>query len=150
MAKERTIGLFPHYPQDESDMPLSMFPDDIPDSFLDEEIAFGATIGDSCHLSDISNMWRDVTFAKALMKHPEAIIPLKELANRFGIEIQPVTLKDYFHVLSVTDQYLWENNVDTVEDLFCKFYKKTVSPPEVVRNDLDSAFMSIYGISLTA
>lgn len=148
MAKKQ-IGNFQQFEHDVSDRPLWLVGEDIPDSFLDEEISFGETAGQSFYLSDLANMWCDVAFVKALMKHPEAILPLKEIARRFNIKVRPVYLKDFFHVLGVTDQFFWENNLDTVEDLLTKVRIDHVMLSDLVKNDLESAFRSVYGCSLS-
>ena len=145
------IGIFPHHPQDVTDHPLFALAMEIPNTFLHEEISFGRTIGDSFHISDLANMWCDVVFVKALMKHPEAIRPLKEAAKRRNVAIKPISLRSFMSLLDVTDNYLWENNVDTVEDLITKIVKNEADmPDEVVQYDLDNAFRSFYGVSLLA
>lgn len=151
MPKPQTtiVGIFPHHPQDASDQPLWVMEEELPDSFLDEEISFGKTVGQTFHISDLANMWCDLTFMKALMKHPEAINPLKEVARRRNVKVKKIFLREFINVLAVTDQYLWENNLDTVEDLIVSFSRPdTKRPDELVRYDLDNAFRSVYGVSL--
>ena len=148
MPKKTVVGIFPHNPQDASDQPFWMMEEEIPDSFLDEEVSFGKTVGQTFHISDLANMWCDLALVKALLKHPEAIRPLKDAARRRNIKVKPINLKD-FNFLTVTDQYLWENNLDTVEDLVTNVYRRgAVTPDELVKYDLDNAFRSVYGISL--
>ena len=146
---KKTIGIFAHNPQDVSDQPLWVMESELPGSFLDEEIAFGKTVGQTFFTSDLANMWCDLTFMKALMKHPEAIRPLKEAAKRRNIKVQSISIKSLFNVLTVTDQYLWENNLDTVEDLVVKFARRDAErPDEVISNDLETGFRSVYGVGL--
>ncbi len=152
----RTIfGAFDHVTQDASetqdtrDYPLWVMGSELPESFLNEEVDFDVTVGERFYTSDLANMWHDVVFMKALMKHPEAVMPLRAITKRLGIKVSPIQIRDCFHVLKVTDEYLFENQVDTVEDLVVKIIKKKMTPPsDVVRNDLDSAFRSRYGTEL--
>lgn len=149
MQTQTIFGTFNHVSQDTSDLPLWVMDSELPESFLNEEVDFGLTVGKCFYISDLANMWHDVVFMKALMKHPEAIMPLKAMVRRLKIKVNPIQIRDYFHVLKVTDEYLFENQVDTVEDLVVKITKKKMTPPsDVVRNDLDSAFRSRYGTEL--
>lgn len=150
MANEQTIGSFSHgFPHDVSDYPLMTLGMEVPESFLNEEIEFGKKIGEYFYLSDLANMWCDVKFVRALVRHPEAIAPLKAAARRFNIQIQSVKLRDWFHFLDATILYLWENNLDTVENLITQQGRRLLPrPSDVVMNDLNSAFRSIYGVGL--
>ncbi len=149
MPKPQTIGIFAHNPQDVSDQPLWVMGAEIPESFLNEEIAYGKTVSESFFTSDLANMWCDVVFMNAMLKHPEAIRPIKEAAKRRNIKVQPISITKCLNLLEVTNEYLWENNIETVEDLVTKIARHVAEQPsEIVKNDLDSAFRSIYGISL--
>lgn len=154
MPKPQAVGVFPHNPQDVSDQPLWTMGMEVPEAFLNAEVEFGKTVGESFYISDLANMWCDVVLTQKLMEHPEAILPLKAAARRRSIKIQAIPLKNYLHFLNVTDQYLWENDIDTVEDLVTKVMRKTIEiPSELIQNDIDSAFRSVYGtglVSLTA
>lgn len=148
MPKQTIVGIFPYVKQDETDQPIWML-EDVPESFLNEEISFGRTAGQTFFVSDLANMWCDLNFMKVLMKHPEAIRPLKEAAKRRRIKVKSISLKEFFHLLTVTDQYLWENNLDTVEDLVTNIHRSgSTTPDELVKNDLDNAFRSVYGVGL--
>ena len=149
MANKQTIGIFRHNPHDISDYPLMVLELEVPESFLNEEIEFGKKVGECYCISDLANMWCDVSFVRALVKHPEAIAPLKAAAKRFGIKIQSVQLRDWFHFLDATVLYLWENHLDTVENLITQRNRSFLPcPSEIVINDIDSAFRSVYGVSL--
>ena len=149
MPKKTVVGIFPHNSQDASDQPFWMMEEEIPGSFLDEEVSFGKTVGQTFYTSDLANMWCDLNLVKALLKHPEAIVPLKRAAKRRNIKINPINLKDFTNFLAVTDQYLWENNLDTVEDLVTSVHRKDAAiPDDLVKYDLDNAFRSVYGVTL--
>ena len=149
MPKPQIIGIFPHRPQDVSDRPLSMVCSDVPEQFLNEEISFGETIGENFYMSDLRNMWCDIAFVRALLDHPEAILPLKNLAKRYSINVEPVFIRQFFSLLDVTTHYLRSNQVDTIEDLVTKIaYHEAEMPDEFIQNDLDNAFRSVYGVSL--
>jgi hypothetical protein len=149
MQNQTILGTFSHVPQDVTDYPLLVIGNELPDSFLSEEVAFGVTAGKYFYTSDLATMWRDITFVKVLMKHPEAIGPLKAVARRLKVKVQPIKIKDFFHVLNVTDEYLFENQVDTIEDLVTKIASKKIEiPDDLVKNDLDSLFRSFYGVGL--
>lgn len=149
MLKNQTIGTFEHVSHDATDYPLWVTGSDLPDAFLSEEVSFGKTVGSYFYTSDLANMWYDVVFMKALMKHPDAILPLKAVIRRNKIKVQPIKIKDFLHLLNVTDEYLFENQVDTVEDLVTKVAKKKMTAPsDLVKNDLDTAFRSFYGVGL--
>ena len=150
MLENQTIlGTFNHSPQDVADRPLWVVGNDLPESFLSEEISFGKAVGSYFYLSDLANMWHDVTFMKVLMKHPEALAPLKAMIRRYKINVRSIRIKDFIHLLNVTDEYLFENQVDTVEDLVTKVAKKKMTTPsDLVKNDLDTAFRSFYGVGL--
>ena len=149
MPKNQTIGTFNHAPQNTSDHPLWVVGNELPEAFLSEEVAFGKTVGSYFYTSDLANMWHDVIFMRALMRHPEAILPLKAMIKRQKIKVQPIKIRDFLHLLTVTDEYLFENQVDTVEDLVTMVAKKKMTEPsDLVKNDLDSAFRSLYGVGL--
>ena len=150
MVKEQLIGNFSHNsPHDVSDRPLMTLGLEVPESFLNEEIEFGKKVGEYFYLSDLTNMWCDIKFVRALVRHPEAITPLKAVARRFNVQIQSVKLKDWFHFLDTTILYLWENNLDTVENLITQHGRRFLPhTSEVVLNDIDSAFRSVYGVGL--
>lgn len=149
MQSQTIFGTFSPAPQDANDLPLWVIGNELPESFLEEEVAFGATVGRYFYTSNLTNMWRDITFMQALLRHPEAILPLRSLVKRLKIKVDPIRIRDYFHILSVTDEYLFENQVDTVEQLVTKISRKKMSEPsDLVKNDLDSVFRSFYGVSL--
>ena len=124
---------------------LFTFGNSICNDFLREEIDITHDIGDTIRVSELKYMWSNPIIIRALLKHPSALYDLRFVAKKQNIRIESVRVKDVLNLLEVTEDCLWDANVETIEDLLIEFPD---IHDDIVRHDIASAFLSIYGINL--
>lgn len=126
--------------------PLSALEKELPADFLTEEIDFGKTVGDTFSTGDLAVIWKSPKLLSALIKHPSALSQIKKVAELRGIKIESVKVADVMHCLGVTQDFLWDKNIDTVEELLSHYNEAE----NLVKQDISSAFLSTYGINLAS
>lgn len=125
--------------------PLCQLAEAINPDFLSENVSFDETVGTKFYSGDLVKIWSNPILLRALLSHPTALPDIKKYTKYHGMQIDQVKVSEALHCLGITQDALWENNIETVEDLVSNFHK---IDNELARQDLNSAFLSMYGINL--
>lgn len=131
---------------EQNEIPLDAFDSMVDQDFLSENVGYGETIGSKFYPKDLAKIWSNPILLQALLNHPQAMFGLRLVARNQNVKIEPVKVSTVLaNCLGRSQDELWSNNIETVEDLVSKF---SLIEDEIARQDIGSAFLSAYGINL--
>ena len=125
--------------------PLSVLAAELPSSFLSEEVGFGETVSEAFYTGDLAKLWSSPRLLSALVKHPDALPAIKSVAASRGVKIEPVKVTDALRCLGITQDFLWDKNIETIEELLHNYASVD---NDIIKQDISFAFLSKYGINL--